>query len=53
MSSADGRYVVVYNGEIYNYRGLTTELAAHGLVSAPGANRGARRCVRAMGRGMR
>src|SRR5579885_823118 len=30
MLSADGRYVVVFNGEIYNYRALRQELAARG-----------------------
>src|SRR5690348_7645875 len=28
MMSADGRYALVFNGEIYNYRQLTTELLA-------------------------
>jgi asparagine synthase (glutamine-hydrolysing) len=28
MTSADGRYAVVFNGEIYNYRALRRELAA-------------------------
>lgn len=30
MTSADGRYVLTYNGEIYNYRDLRHELAASG-----------------------
>jgi asparagine synthase (glutamine-hydrolysing) len=30
MVSADGRYVLSYNGEIYNYRELKAELEAHG-----------------------
>jgi asparagine synthase (glutamine-hydrolysing) len=30
MSTADGRYVIVYNGEIYNYQELRLELAARG-----------------------
>ncbi len=30
MTSADGRWVVSYNGEIYNYRDVSSELAAGG-----------------------
>ncbi len=30
MSSQDGRYVIVFNGEIYNYRELREELKAQG-----------------------
>lgn len=30
MTFANGRYVLVFNGEIYNYRQLKTELEAHG-----------------------
>lgn len=32
MVSADGRYVLVYNGELYNFRDLRTELEAEGVV---------------------
>ena len=32
MTDASGRYTVVYNGEIYNYRELRAELAAQGVV---------------------
>ena len=32
MHSADGRYVITYNGEIYNYRELRRELEARGFV---------------------
>ena len=32
--SADGRYVLVYNGEIYNYRDLATELGQRGVALA-------------------
>lgn len=30
MTSADGRFTLAYNGEIYNYRELRAELEAHG-----------------------
>ena len=30
MTSADGRYTVVFNGEIYNFEALRSELGAHG-----------------------
>lgn len=30
MQSADGRYVIVFNGEIYNYQSLRSELQQHG-----------------------
>ena len=32
MIARDGRYVLVYNGEIYNYRALRAELATLGLT---------------------
>jgi asparagine synthase (glutamine-hydrolysing) len=32
MASADGRYLVTFNGEIYNYRELRSELEARGSV---------------------
>lgn len=32
MHSADGRYVIVFNGEIYNYRDLRRQLEADGAV---------------------
>lgn len=32
MHSCDGRYVIVYNGEIYNYKDLRQELASEGCV---------------------
>jgi len=31
MVSADGRHVITYNGEIYNYRALRDELIGHGV----------------------
>ena len=30
MASVDGRYVLTYNGEVYNFKELRTELQAHG-----------------------
>ncbi|MGN6817535.1 MAG: asparagine synthase (glutamine-hydrolyzing) [Sphingomonas sp.] len=32
MATPDGRYTIAYNGEIYNYRALRTELAGHGVA---------------------
>ena len=37
MSSADDRYRIVFNGEIYNYRELRSELGA-GRVDSVGAS---------------
>ena len=31
MTSLDGRYVLTYNGEIYNHRELSAQLAAEGI----------------------
>ncbi len=31
MRTPDGRYVITYNGEIYNYRALRSELAGNGV----------------------
>ena len=54
MGSADGRYVLVYNGELYNYRELAAELGQRAHRSPPGATRrsfsaptrsGARHCL--------
>jgi asparagine synthase (glutamine-hydrolysing) len=36
MTSANGRFTIVYNGEIYNYRTLRAELEAEGM-HVPGA----------------
>src|SRR3954465_9349329 len=32
MATGEGRYVVTFNGEIYNHRSLRTELEAEGVV---------------------
>ncbi|NPA71532.1 MAG: asparagine synthase (glutamine-hydrolyzing) [Gammaproteobacteria bacterium] len=31
MQTLDGRYIIIYNGEVYNYRELRKELEAHGV----------------------
>ena len=37
MATADGRYVLSYNGEVYNFRELRAELEALGVASTPTA----------------
>lgn len=32
LESSDGRYLITYNGEVYNYQGLRDELEARGYV---------------------
>ncbi len=38
MASADGRFVMVYNGEVYNFRDLAKELASHGVHLTSGSD---------------
>ncbi len=33
--SPDGRYTIIFNGEIYNYRALRTELEGSGALDLP------------------
>jgi asparagine synthase (glutamine-hydrolysing) len=52
MRSADGRYLMVYNGEVDNYRGLRAELSGLGHALCHGRrNRGGAGVVRAVGAG--
>jgi len=37
MCSKDGRYVIVFNGEIYNHRAMRRELADQGMPASAGA----------------
>ena len=54
MHSADRRYVITFNGEIYNYRDIRGELAAAGRRDAQRfRHRGSARSLRAVGRGGR
>jgi asparagine synthase (glutamine-hydrolysing) len=38
MASASGRYQIIFNGEIYNYKELRLQLAAHGHVFRTGTD---------------
>lgn len=38
MHSADGRYAIVFNGEIYNYRALAEELSQSGISLSSGSD---------------
>jgi asparagine synthase (glutamine-hydrolysing) len=38
MASADGRHVIAFNGEIYNYRALRADLAARGETFRTGSD---------------
>jgi asparagine synthase (glutamine-hydrolysing) len=38
MQSTDGRYVIVYNGEVYNWQDLRTELSAVGMQFYSGSD---------------
>ncbi len=52
MTTPDGRYVLSYNGEVYNFRELRSELEAHGArFRSHGRHRGRPACARRLGSG--